>query len=109
MKCYMYILKCSNGNYYTGSTKNLERRLQEHQNGEGANYTKKHLPVELVYYEVFDRIDHAFYREKQVQNWSQKKKEALINGAYDELNILAECRNGTHFRKGPSASLGDLP
>ena len=41
----MYILLCSNGAYYTGSTKNLDKRMQEHQNGEGANFTKKHLPL----------------------------------------------------------------
>lgn len=46
----MYILKCGNGAYYTGSTKNLDIRLQQHKNGEGANFTKKHLPVELVYF-----------------------------------------------------------
>ncbi len=86
----MYILKCANGFYYTGSTKNLERRLAQHQNGEGANFTKKHLPVELVYYEEFDRIDHAFYREKQVQGWSRKKKEALINGEYEKLSELSK-------------------
>ncbi len=87
---YMYILKCANGCYYTGSTKSLERRLAQHQNGEGANFTKKHLPVELVYYEEFDRIDHAFYREKQVQGWSRKKKEALINGEYENLPELSK-------------------
>lgn len=46
---YMYILKCSDGSYYTGSTADLGRRLWQHQNGEGANYTKRHSPVELVY------------------------------------------------------------
>ncbi len=85
----MYILKCANGNYYTGSTKNLELRLAQHQNDEGANYTRKNLPVELVYYEEFTRIDEAFYREKQVQGWSRKKKEALIKGNYHELPFLA--------------------
>ena len=74
----MYILECGNGAYYTGSTNNLELRLKQHQSGDGANFTKKHLPVELVYFEEFQRIDEAFYREKQVQGWSRKKKEALI-------------------------------
>lgn len=78
MNCYMYILQCANGAYYTGSTKDLETRLKQHQNGEGANFTKKHLPVKLVYYEVFERIDEAFYREKQVQGWS-RMKEASSN------------------------------
>ncbi|HEX8548985.1 MAG TPA: GIY-YIG nuclease family protein [Cytophagaceae bacterium] len=66
----MYILKCADGSYYTGSTKNLKLRLIQHQKGEGPRHTSKHLPVELVYFEEFDRIDKAFYREKQVQGWS---------------------------------------
>ena len=98
MKGYMYILRCSNGTYYTGSTKYLEHRLQQHQNGEGANFTRKHLPVELVYYEEFQRIDEAFYREKQVQGWSRNKKEALINGEFGKLLKLAECKNKSHFK-----------
>ena len=85
----MYILECSDGSYYTGSTTNLELRLQQHQSGEGANHTKKRLPVTLVYYEKYSRIDEAFYREKQVQGWSRKKKEALINGNPELLPQLA--------------------
>ncbi len=89
MKAYTYILQCADGSYYTGSTKNLERRLAQHQCGEGAKYTRKHLPVKLVYYEEYDRIDTAFYREKQIQGWSRKKKEALINGTPELLPELA--------------------
>ena len=86
MQAYMYILLCANNQYYTGSTKkNLDKRVAEHQQGEGANFTRKHLPVKLVYFEEFQRIDDAFKREKQVQNWSRKKKEALINGNIDQL------------------------
>ena len=85
----MYILECANGAYYTGSTKDLELRIQQHQNGQGANFTRKLLPVKLVYYEEFERIDDAFYREKQVQGWSRKKKEALINGQHDKLPELS--------------------
>jgi putative endonuclease len=89
MKGYMYILECIDGSYYTGSTKDLEIRLAQHQAGEGANHTKKRLPVKLVYYEEYPRIDDAFYREKQVQGWSRKKKEALIKGEFDQLPELA--------------------
>lgn len=89
MKGFMYILECADGSYYTGSTIDLDRRLRHHQNGEGANHTKKKLPVELVYYEEFERIDKAFYREKQVQGWSRKKKEALIKGEYGMLPDLS--------------------
>ena len=94
----MYILKCSNDLYYTGSTKNLKRRLKQHQSGHGANFTKKYLPIELVYFESFSRIDWAFYREKQVQRWSRNKKEALINSEVNQLKFFSEGQNKTHFR-----------
>lgn len=90
MKGFVYLLKCSNGKYYTGSTTNLEKRLWQHQNGEGSNFTKVHLPVKLVYVEEFERIDDAFYREKQIQGWSRKKKEALIAKDFDLLHELAK-------------------
>ena len=87
---YVYILECSDGTYYTGSTKDLERRIQQHQAGEGARYTKRCLPVKLIYSEEFDRIDAAFYREKQIQSWSRKKKQALIEGRLGDLPELSK-------------------
>ena len=101
MKGYMYILKCADDSYYTGSTNNLENRIMQHQNGEGANHTKKRLPVSLVYYEEFDRIDDAFYREKQVQGWSRAKKEALINAKItaDKIDAEYESKKDTLIEK----------
>ena len=90
MKGWMYVLRCSNGSYYTGSTNNLDLRLAQHQSGEGANHTKKHGPVELVFFEEYKRIDHAFYREKQIQKWTRAKKEALISGRLEELVRLSK-------------------
>jgi len=92
----MYILKCADGSYYTGSTWNLEKRLAEHQAGLGANHTRKHLPVSLAYCEECDRVEDAYAREKQIQGWSRKKKEALMAGDTNTLHRLAECRNETH-------------
>ena len=85
----MYILECSDGTYYTGSTNDLDLRLIEHQSGEGANYTQRRLPVKLVYYEEYKRIEDAFNREKQIQRWSHEKKKALINHKFDKLKTLA--------------------
>jgi len=90
MKGYMYIVLCADGSYYTGSTANLEKRLEQHQHGEGASHTKKRLPVTLVYYEEYPKIADAFYREKQVQGWNRKKKEALIKGNIEVLPELAK-------------------
>jgi putative endonuclease len=97
MKGWMYILECSDGSYYTGSTTNIDLRLIQHQAGEGANYTKKKLPVRLIYYEEFQRIDDAFNREKQIQGWTRAKKEALINGFPNKLNELSKCINESHY------------
>ncbi|MBA3680387.1 MAG: GIY-YIG nuclease family protein [Bacteroidetes bacterium] len=72
---------------------NLGARVDQHQNGLGANYTKTRLPVILVYSEEYPRIDVAFNREKQVQGWSRKKKEALINGKYENLPDLSRSKN----------------
>jgi len=89
VKGYMYILECSDGSFYTGSTVNLELRLRQHQIGEGANHTRKNLPVKLLYFEEYPRIGQAFFREKQIQGWSRKKKEVLIAGLSDLLPELA--------------------
>jgi putative endonuclease len=93
---YMYILECADNTYYTGSTWDLEKRFWEHKNGLGANHTKKRLPVKLVYYEEYERVDVAFYREKQVQGWSRKKKKALICGENKQLPQLAKKVFRTH-------------
>ncbi len=72
-------------------------RLAKHCNGQGANHTKKRLPVLLVYLEEHQRIDEAFYREKQIQGWSRAKKEALIQNKVEELSKLSECKNDSHY------------
>lgn len=98
---YMYILECSDGSYYTGSTWSLEKRLWEHQQGLGARHTAKRLPVSLVYCEYTERIDDAYYREKQVQGWNRRKKQALIAGDTNQLPLLAACKNeSSHIHAG---------
>ena len=98
MKGYMYILECADGSFYTGSTIDLDKRILEHQDGKGANHTKKRLPIKVVYVEEYLSIASAFEREKQIQGWSRAKKEVLINGELESLSGLAECRNETHYR-----------
>ncbi|WP_228409844.1 GIY-YIG nuclease family protein [Chryseobacterium sp. T16E-39] len=80
---------CPDGSYYTGSTNNLQKWILQHQKGGGANQTSKKLPVKLIYYEEYEQVYFAFYREKQIQGWSHKKKEALINGVPELLPKLA--------------------
>ena len=89
---WLYILQCADRSYYVGSTVDLERRFGEHQSGAGAAYTRNRCPVELVFAQEFDRVDEAFAREKQVQGWSRKKREALIAGDFNKLKSLSKKR-----------------
>ncbi|MBM7365451.1 GIY-YIG nuclease family protein [Gordonia hydrophobica] len=86
MRGYMYILRCSDGSYYVGSTKNVEARFEQHQSGKGCGYTSSRRPVELVFCEEFDTIGDAYAMEKRVQNWSRAKREALIAGDFEALH-----------------------
>ena len=61
---YTYVLLCDNGAYYKGFTDNLERRYRQHSEGKGAEYTKKHKPVKIAYYETFETEQEAVEREK---------------------------------------------
>ncbi|MBK9103666.1 MAG: GIY-YIG nuclease family protein [Saprospiraceae bacterium] len=101
MKGYMYILECANRKYYVGSAQDLKTRLRQHQDGEGANFTKKFLPVRLVYFEEYEHVEQAFIGEKQVQGWSRQKKEALMYGAENDLHDLSICNNKTNSKYKP--------
>ena len=87
---FTYILKCSDGSYYVGSTDNLEERIKQHQSGNGCDYTRTHRPVELIYTEEFDTFQKAFQRERQLHGWSRAKKEALIKGDIELLKALSK-------------------
>ena len=87
---WMYILECCDGSYYVGSTKDLERRLSQHQGGTGSRYTSRRLPVVLVYCEEYEHVADAYYREKQIQGWTRRKREALINRSPELLPALAK-------------------
>ena len=92
MTAWLYILKCADGSYYTGSTTNLTLRIAQHQAGEGSEYTRGRLPVELLYSQDFPTEHDAFLRERQVKGWSRAKKEALMHGDFDALVGLSRSR-----------------
>ena len=75
---YTYIVKCKDGTYYTGWTNNIKKRIENHNAGKGAKYTKSRLPVELVYYEAFDTKEEAMRREYEIKQLSRAEKEKLI-------------------------------
>ncbi len=100
MKIYwVYILKCSDGKYYTGSTSNLEQRIAQHKSGTIKGFTSFRLPVELVFSQAFQDVNEALRAERQIKKWSHAKKNALIAGDWRLLKQLAVCANETHHRK----------
>ena len=93
MGAWLYILRCADGSYYTGTTRaELEKRIAEHQAGYFDGYTSTRRPVTLVYSEYFDRIVDAIAAERNVKGWSRAKKEALIANDFDRLQKLSQRR-----------------
>lgn len=79
MENYVYILSCADGTLYTGWTNHLEKRVETHNRGKGAKYTKSRLPVKLVYWEVYDDKIEAMRREAAIKKMTRKQKLELIS------------------------------
>ena len=78
MAWFVYLLQCGDGRIYTGMTDDVERRMTEHQRGQGGRFTKGMQPVELLYQEAFGTQREAVARERQLKSWTRAKKLALI-------------------------------
>ena len=76
---YLYILRCSDDSLYTGITTDLERRLEEHREGNGSKYVMSRLPCEMVYKEELESRSEALKREAAVKSWDKEKKEELVD------------------------------
>ena len=77
---YVYILECSDGSLYTGCAKNIKKRVEVHNKGEGAKYTRGRLPVKLKYWETSKNRSRAQKREYEIKQYSRKQKLELISG-----------------------------
>ena len=76
---YTYIVECKDGTLYTGWTNNLEKRLEAHNSGKGAKYTKTRRPVKIVYTETFETKEEAMSREFAIKRLSRQQKMNLIS------------------------------
>jgi predicted GIY-YIG superfamily endonuclease len=85
---YIYILKCADNSYYTGSTTDLALRLAQHNAGTYGGYTSKRLPVILVWSQDVQTDNEAFLLERKLKGWSRSKKEALIRGDFARLHKI---------------------
>ena len=77
-KWFLYILRCRNGTFYTGVTKDLKRRLKMHNDGKASRYTRARRPVKLIYHENCASRAQALVRECKVKALSRKEKEQLV-------------------------------
>lgn len=75
---YTYMVQCSDGSLYTGWTNRIEKRIEDHNNGKGAKYTKSRRPVELKYLEESDTKQEAMKKEAEYKKLKRPQKEALI-------------------------------
>ena len=75
---YVYVVQCSDGSFYTGYTTDVQRRLDEHNAGDGAKYTRGRTPVELIHVEGFDSKSAAMSREYEIKQLSRADKERLV-------------------------------
>ena len=76
---YTYIVKCSDGTFYTGWTNDLEKRISAHNSGKGAKYTQSRRPAILVYYEEFCTKEEAMRREYEIKQMPRQRKQRLID------------------------------
>ncbi|MFE7196517.1 GIY-YIG nuclease family protein [Microbacterium oxydans] len=109
LMAWTYILRCNDGSYYTGSTNgDLEARVWEHNNDDqyAAHFTRRRRPVVLVYAEQFETVDAAFFREKQIQGWSRRKKLALIEDRAEDLPGLSRPTGGDASASSATQSRG---
>ena len=77
-RSFTYLLRCADGSLYCGWTNDLTKRLQAHNAGTGAKYTRPRRPVELAYYEAFATQSEAMRREAEIKRLSRAEKLALI-------------------------------
>lgn len=75
----VYLLNCSDDSLYCGITNNLGERINKHNSGKGAKYTKSRLPVNLFYYEVVSSKSEALKRENQIKKLKRQEKLKLKN------------------------------
>ena len=81
--CYVYIVRCADGTFYTGWTTDLKQRLKAHNDGTGARYTRSRRPVSLIYHETFTDKIEAQKREWAIKHMTRKEKEELVRQSSD--------------------------
>jgi len=107
MSVHVYILRCSDGSYCTGHAEDLESRIAQHQAGEIEGFSQNRRPVELAWSQEFPDILEALATEREVRDWSRKKKEALFRG--DEKALAKAALKSLPRYAGATSAPGESP
>ncbi len=91
---YVYVVRCSDDSLYTGYTTDVERRVREHDEGEGAKYTRGRTPVELVHVEGYDTRSEALSREHEVKQMTRSEKHELCRESEPVVDDVAPQMDG---------------
>ncbi len=105
------MVHCADQTFYVGHSDDLERRIAQHEAGDGAGYTQPRLPIKLVWYESFASRREALEAERKVKGWSKAKKLALIRGDWAMIKSLArnsEAKKGGLRQAQPERSVGSV-
>jgi putative endonuclease len=103
---WVYLLRCADGSFYAGHTEDLEKRLQQHQDGSLPGYTSKRRPVTLVWADHSNCREDALAFERRIKGWSRAKKKALIAGDWTTIKWLSKPPRG---RASTSLSTNEHP
>lgn len=103
---WTYILLCSDGALYVGSTRNLDGRMFQHSQGACDAFTRNRLPLTLVFAGEFDNVGEAYAFERRIKGWRREKKWALIESRFDDLPALSRKKWPGHT---PILDVGSLP
>ena len=76
--CWVYVLECGDGSYYTGWTNDLARRVKTHQSGKGGKYTRSRLPVRLIKKWRAKNRSAAMAKEARFKSLSRKEKQIQV-------------------------------
>jgi putative endonuclease len=87
---FVYILSNSRGTLYTGVTSNLPKRIFQHSNRTGSQFTARYHIDRLIYFEKTDDIFAAIQREKEIKSWSRKRKLELIRTINPKFRDLSD-------------------
>lgn len=90
---HVYILRCKDDTFYTGSTNNLEKRIKLHNKGNGSKYVRSKRPVTLAYAKVYRYYKNAITAEREIKKLSRIKKEELVNGYKNNRKFAKKIEN----------------